>query len=124
MSYALWFVQVMLAIVFLSAGGVKLALPVEMLGLPFQLPAVFVRFIGLCEVLGAWVDPAWRVARSDRTYATGRIRAHCDHGRRDDVHAAGPDPACDRANWCGASRSLCGVRPIACCAATASKRGR
>src|SRR5207302_10459440 len=53
MSYALWFVQVVLAIVFLSAGGVKLVLPIDMLGLPFQLPAVFVRFIGLCEVLGA-----------------------------------------------------------------------
>jgi len=53
MSYALWFVQVALAIVFLSAGGIKLVLPIDMLGLPFQLPAVFVRFIGLCEVLGA-----------------------------------------------------------------------
>jgi uncharacterized membrane protein len=53
MSYALWFVQVVLTIVFLSAGGVKLVLPIDMLGLPFQLPAVFVRFIGLCEVLGA-----------------------------------------------------------------------
>ena len=53
MSYALWFVQVVLAIVFLSAGGVKLVLPINMLGLSFPLPAVFVRFIGLCEVLGA-----------------------------------------------------------------------
>jgi len=53
MSYALWFVQVMLAIVFLSAGGVKLVLPIDALGMPFQLPVVFVRFIGLCEVLGA-----------------------------------------------------------------------
>jgi len=53
MSYALWLVQIVLAIVFLSAGGMKLVLPIDMLGLPFQLPAVFVRFIGLCEVLGA-----------------------------------------------------------------------
>ena len=53
MSYALWFVQVVLAIVFLSAGGAKLVLPIDMLGLPFQLPVVFVRFIGLCEVLGS-----------------------------------------------------------------------
>jgi len=53
MSYALWFVQVVLAIVFLSAGGVKLVLPIDALGMPFQLPVVFVRFIGLCEVLGA-----------------------------------------------------------------------
>ena len=40
MSYALWFVQVVLAIVFLSAGGMKLVLPIDMLGMPFQLPAV------------------------------------------------------------------------------------
>src|SRR5689334_5124607 len=53
MSYALWLVQIVLAIVFLSAGGMKLVLPIDMLGLPFQLPAMFVRFIGLCEVLGA-----------------------------------------------------------------------
>src|SRR5690348_3061127 len=28
-------------------------MPVEALGMPFELPAVFVRFIGACEVLGA-----------------------------------------------------------------------
>ena len=53
MGYVLWFVQVVLALVFLSSGGVKLVLPIDMLGLPIQLPVVFVRFIGLCEVLGA-----------------------------------------------------------------------
>jgi hypothetical protein len=53
MTYALWFVQVVLAVLFLSAGGAKLVVPVEALGMPFQLPAVFVHFIGVCEVLGA-----------------------------------------------------------------------
>jgi hypothetical protein len=53
MSRALWFVQTALAIVFLIAGSVKLVLPPETLGLPFPLPAVFVHFVGLCEVLGA-----------------------------------------------------------------------
>jgi len=53
MTYALWFVQIVLALLFLCAGGVKLVLPVEALGMPFQLPAVFVHFIGVCEVLGA-----------------------------------------------------------------------
>jgi DoxX-like protein len=52
-TYALWFVQILLALLFLVAGGTKLALPIEALGLPFVLPAVFVRFIGMCEVLGA-----------------------------------------------------------------------
>jgi hypothetical protein len=53
MSRALWFAQISLAMVFLFAGSVKLLLPTETLGLPFPLPAVFVHFVGLCEVLGA-----------------------------------------------------------------------
>jgi hypothetical protein len=53
MSRALWLLQISLAVVFLFAGGVKLVVPTETLGLPFPLPAVFVHFIGLCEVLGA-----------------------------------------------------------------------
>jgi hypothetical protein len=53
MNRTVWFVQISLAMVFLFAGGVKLVLPTESLGLPFPLPAVFVHFVGLCEVLGA-----------------------------------------------------------------------
>jgi hypothetical protein len=53
MTYALWFVQIVLALLFLFAGGLKLVVPVEALGLPFVLPVVFVRFIGVCVVLGA-----------------------------------------------------------------------
>ena len=53
MNYALWFVQIVLALLFLFAGGLKLVVPVEALGLPFVLPVTFVRFIGACEVLGA-----------------------------------------------------------------------
>jgi hypothetical protein len=53
MTYALWFIQIVLGLLFLFAGGLKLVVPVEALGLPFELPAVFVRFIGMCEVLGA-----------------------------------------------------------------------
>ena len=36
MKYALWFVQVVLALLFLFAGGMKLVVPVEALGLPFD----------------------------------------------------------------------------------------
>jgi hypothetical protein len=56
MNVGLWIVQVLLALLFLFAGGMKLVLPIEMLtsGSPNQiaLPGLFVRFIGLCEVLG------------------------------------------------------------------------
>jgi hypothetical protein len=58
MNIALWIVQGLLVLVFLFAGGMKLVLPIEVLtsmGSPNQvhLPDVLVRFIGVCEVLGA-----------------------------------------------------------------------
>lgn len=53
MSYALWTVQVLLALLFLFAGGVKLLLPAEALQGPVPVPVLFLRFIGVCEALGA-----------------------------------------------------------------------
>jgi uncharacterized membrane protein YphA (DoxX/SURF4 family) len=58
MNRALWIVQTLLALVFLFAGATKLILPIEVLtsmGSPNQiaLPALFIRFIGVAEVLGA-----------------------------------------------------------------------
>ena len=53
MTYALWLVQVLLALLFLFAGGMKLALPLDKLQGPVALPGLFVRFIGVAEVLGA-----------------------------------------------------------------------
>ncbi len=58
MTYALWVVQVLLALLFLFAGGTKLVLPPDVLasmGSPNQipLPGWFVRFVGVAEVLGA-----------------------------------------------------------------------
>jgi DoxX-like family len=53
MTHALWIVQGLLALLFLFAGGVKLVLPLEKLAGPMPLPGLFVRFIGVAEVLGA-----------------------------------------------------------------------
>lgn len=53
MTYALWTVQGLLALLFLWAGGIKLVLPLEQLTGPIPLPGWFVRFIGVAEVLGA-----------------------------------------------------------------------
>jgi uncharacterized membrane protein YphA (DoxX/SURF4 family) len=50
MTYALWIVQGLLALIFLAAGGMKLVLPVEKLTGP--VPGLFVRFLGVAEVLG------------------------------------------------------------------------
>ena len=48
-----WSVQGLLAALFLFAGGMKLILPLEALKGPVALPGLFLRFIGVCEVLGA-----------------------------------------------------------------------
>jgi hypothetical protein len=53
MNYALWVVQGLLALLFLFAGGMKLVLPLEKLTGPVPLPGLFMRFIGVAEVLGA-----------------------------------------------------------------------
>ena len=50
---ALWIVQGLLAALFLFAGGMKLITPVEMLSVMSPFPGEFIRFIGVCEVLGA-----------------------------------------------------------------------
>jgi hypothetical protein len=52
-NVVLWIVQGLLAAVFLMAGVVKLIVPIESMVMPVLLPGLFVRFIGLCEVLGA-----------------------------------------------------------------------
>src|SRR5437016_3698520 len=49
----LWTVQGLLAALFLFAGGMKLALPLDALRGPVPLPGLFLRFIGVVEVLGA-----------------------------------------------------------------------
>ena len=55
MTYALWIVQGLLALLFLCTGGMKLVTPFDVLApqMPYPLPEVFVRFIGLCEIAGA-----------------------------------------------------------------------
>src|SRR5204863_3497842 len=52
MTHALWIVQGLLAALFLFAGGMKLVLPLDKLTGPVELPGWFIRFIGVCEVLG------------------------------------------------------------------------
>ncbi|HEY6119727.1 MAG TPA: DoxX family protein [Pyrinomonadaceae bacterium] len=58
MNIVLWVLQVLLALLFLFAGGTKVVLPIDVLnsmGSPNQvhLPGLFIRFIGVCEILGA-----------------------------------------------------------------------
>ena len=58
MNILLWIIQILLALLFLFAGVTKLVLPIEVLtsmGSPNQVhfPGSFIRFIGVCETLGA-----------------------------------------------------------------------
>jgi uncharacterized membrane protein YphA (DoxX/SURF4 family) len=58
MNIVLWIIQILLALLFLFAGGTKLYYSAEAMaamGPPNQvhLPGLFLKFIGVCEVLGA-----------------------------------------------------------------------
>jgi uncharacterized membrane protein YphA (DoxX/SURF4 family) len=58
MNIVLWIIQVLLAVLFLFAGGSKLVMSIEAMramGPPTQilLPGLLIRFIGVCELLGA-----------------------------------------------------------------------
>ena len=58
MNVILWIIQILLALLFLFAGGMKLVIPpavLQSMGSPNQvvLPGLLIRFIGVCEVLGA-----------------------------------------------------------------------
>ena len=52
-SALLWTAQILLALAFLFAGGMKVVAPAELLKGPVPLPVLFLRFIGTCETLGA-----------------------------------------------------------------------
>jgi hypothetical protein len=52
-NVTLWVVQGLLAALFLFAGVMKLVLPVEAMAGPVALPGLLLRFIGVCEALGA-----------------------------------------------------------------------
>ena len=57
MNVVLWILQVLLALLFLFAGGAKLVMSAEALSQPAEpnqvmLPVWFIRFIGVCEFLG------------------------------------------------------------------------
>jgi uncharacterized membrane protein YphA (DoxX/SURF4 family) len=53
MNIALWIIQGLLAALFLFAGGMKLVMPIEEMTKQIAMPGLFLRFIGVCEVLGA-----------------------------------------------------------------------
>jgi uncharacterized membrane protein YphA (DoxX/SURF4 family) len=50
--YVLWTVQILLALLFIWGGAFKLIAPIEKLAGPVALPGLFLRFIGLAELLG------------------------------------------------------------------------
>ena len=61
MKYALWIIQGLLAALFLFAGVMKLVMPIAEMTREMPMPGLFLRFIGVCEILGGLglVLPAW-----------------------------------------------------------------
>jgi uncharacterized membrane protein len=53
MTVALWIVQGLLAALFLFAGVTKFVMSPEEMAGPVPVPVMFLRFIGVCEILGA-----------------------------------------------------------------------
>lgn len=53
LTCALWILQGLLALIFLFAGGTKLILPIEEMTKDVALPGLFLRLLGVAEVLGA-----------------------------------------------------------------------
>ena len=56
MTVSLWIIQGLLALLFLFAGSMKLIMPIEMMTaqMTVPLPGLFLRFIGVAEVAGAF----------------------------------------------------------------------
>ena len=58
MNVLLWILQVLLALLFIWAGGFKLVVPLSVLSQPqpgqVALPGMFLKFIGVCELLGGF----------------------------------------------------------------------
>ena len=52
MTYALWIVQALLALLFLFSGAMKFIMPIEEMTRDIQMPVAFLRFIGVAEILG------------------------------------------------------------------------
>ncbi len=52
LGVALWAIQVLLAALFVFAGGMKLVTPAETMARQLPLPVPFMRFIGVAEFLG------------------------------------------------------------------------
>lgn len=53
MNIVLWIFQILLALLFLFAGVTKLVLPIEEMTKQMAMPGLFLRFLGVAEVLGA-----------------------------------------------------------------------
>jgi DoxX-like family len=77
-----WIIQGLLALIFLSAGGMKLGLPIEVILKQIPQPGPFPRFTGVAEIFGAF-----------GLILPGLLRIWPGLTRL--------EPASDRHGWCG-----------------------
>lgn len=70
MNRLLWVLQILLCLLFVFAGGVKLVMPLDQLAKQApQLPAMFLRLVGVLEVAGGLglILPGWLRIRAGLT---------------------------------------------------------
>ncbi len=113
MKKTLWTIQILLALLFLFAGGSKFVMPADQMtqGMPAALASgPFIHFIGVCEVLGGLglvLPGLLRIqARPD---TTGCLRAG-DYHDRSDLDFRTPGRRRDR--YSAGDRRPCGVRRL------------
>ena len=89
MNIALWIAQILLALIFIFAGVIKFVTPMEemMKQMPIALPAAFIIFTGIVEVLGGvGVILPWLLnIRPGSDAARRRWTGDC-HDRRGRLH--------------------------------------
>lgn len=86
MKKTLWAIQILLALLFLFAGGAKFFMPVDQMtkGMPAALASgSFIHFIGACEVLGGLGLVLLGLLRMNRPHALGCRRTRNYHDRSD-----------------------------------------
>ncbi len=78
MTYVLWIIQGLLALLFLFGGIFKLVAPLEPIAQQLGVPVLLLRFIGLCEGSPAGAVPArcLRPVRVRCLWSVARDAAH------------------------------------------------
>lgn len=115
MNTVLWIVQALLAALFLFAGVMKLMVPTQELAQQAQMSGLFLKFIAVCEVLGALgliLPGVLKIQPGLTPPRRGRTGDHHDRRHRGNGHDRGDSDGA--LSVCGRyPRGVCRLRPVA-----------